>query len=260
MKGFARLPGAEAEAKAIANLLQQTHDVTLLTRAAATPEQIFKQLFGEAWEIVHISAHGVVDYEMSEADGSKLNVTGVVLGGDMVMGSTELSRLPISPSIFFVNCCSLGKIDESEEDKAREESLQGRPELAASVAIELIRLGVRCVIAAGWEVDDDAAQVFATTFYKEMLEGASFGEGTLRARMSTYQARPNSNTSGAFQCFGDPDYRLRIPMARAEVDDADQFVALSEAIAAAEQNSGRRECRAGARSKGPRTPARQNRA
>jgi len=235
MKGFSRLPGAEAEARAVSNLLEQTHDVTLLLKAAATPEQIFKQLFGQAWEVVHISAHGVVDYEMADADGSTRNATGVVLGGGVVMGPAELSRLPISPSIFFVNCCSLGRIDESEEDRAQQESRQGRPELAASVATELVRLGVRCVIVAGWEVDDDAAEVFATTFYQEMLEGLSFGEATLRARKSTYQAKPNSNTWGAFQCYGDPDYHLRVPMARAEAGDADQFVAISEAIAAAEQ-------------------------
>ena len=73
MKGFRALPGAEAEATAVADLLgatRQSHDVTLLVKAAATPNQIFKQLLGQAWEIVHISAHGVVDYEITGADGT----------------------------------------------------------------------------------------------------------------------------------------------------------------------------------------------
>ena len=89
IKGFPRLPGAEAEARALAKLLcetKQTHDVTLLVKAAATPDQIFKQLLGQAWEIVHISAHGVVDYEMTGADGIKRQVTGVVLGGGIRHG------------------------------------------------------------------------------------------------------------------------------------------------------------------------------
>jgi CHAT domain len=61
--GFPRLPGAEAEARAIVKLLEPTHDPKLLVTRAATPEQIFKQLYGQAWEIVHMSAHGVVDHQ-----------------------------------------------------------------------------------------------------------------------------------------------------------------------------------------------------
>jgi hypothetical protein len=239
MQGFPRLPGAEAEARAIADLLgstKQSHDVTLLVTAAATPEQIFKQLLGQAWEIVHISAHGVVDYQIPGPDGIKR--TGVVLGSGIIMGPSELSKLPVSPSIFFVNCCNLGKIDDAVEDKARQESLEGRPELAASVAVQLIQLGVRCVIVAGWEVDDDGARTFGETFYEHMLDGASFGDATLRARRAAYGAKRNSNTWGAFQCYGDPDYRLRIVTAKSGATvDADQFVGVSEAIAAAEQIS-----------------------
>jgi len=241
MKGFGELPGAEAEARAVAELLgatRQSHDVTLLVKAAATPNQIFKQLLGQAWEVVHISAHGVVDYEMTGADGINRRVTGVVLGGGVVMGPSELSKLPVSPAIFFVNCCNLGKIDATAEDKARQESLEGRPELAASVAVQLIQLGVRCVIVAGWEVDDDCAKAFGLRFYSEVLDGSSFGEATLKARKAAYETKPNNNTWGAFQCYGDPDYRLRIVTAKlGSADEADQFVGASEAIAAAEQIS-----------------------
>jgi CHAT domain len=242
VKGFGALPGAEAEATAVAELLgttRQSHDVTLLVKAAATPNQIFKQLLGQAWEIVHISAHGVVDYDMTGADGINRRVTGVVLGGGVVMGPSELSKLPVSPAIFFVNCCNLGKIDATAEDKARQESLEGRPELAASVAVQLIQLGVRCVIVAGWEVDDDCAKAFGLRFYSEMLDDASFGEATLEARRAAYETKPDNNTWGAFQCYGDPDYRLRVVTATpGAADDRDRFVGVSEAIVAAEQISG----------------------
>ncbi|MBY5883997.1 CHAT domain-containing protein [Rhizobium leguminosarum] len=239
LKGFGALPGAVAEATAVDELLGQTrqsHDVTLLVKAAATPNQIFKQLLGYAWEIVHIAAHGVVDYEMAGADGVNRRVTGVVLGEGIVMGPSELSKLPVSPAMFFVNCCSLGKIDAQAEDKADKAGIEGRPDLAASVAVQLIRLGVRCVIVAGWEVDDDCAKTFALSFYSEMLDGASFGEATLRARKDAYETKPDNNTWGAFQCYGDPDYRLSALSARpAATGEADHFVGVSEAIVAAEQ-------------------------
>ncbi len=241
IEGFPRLPGAEAEANAIADLLgdrRQTHDVTKLVKGAATPEQICKQLLGQAWEIVHISAHGVVDYKVTGSDGIKRKLTGIVLGSGIVLGPSALSMLPVSPSIFFVNCCNLGKIDAAAEDKARHEGLEGRPELAASVAVELIRIGVRCVIVAGWEVDDDGAKAFGETFYKQMLDGETFGDATREARAAAYEAKQNSNTWGSYQCYGDPDYRLRVaPVNSPTKENGNQFVAVSEAIEAARQIS-----------------------
>ena len=232
--GFPRLEGAQKEADDDRQALAaDCHDVTPLKTKAATPEQVFKQLLGQAWEIVHISAHGVVDYAMPGGDGGKR--TGIVLSDSVVMGPSDLSRLPVSPSIFFVNCCNLGKIDAADENKARQEALEGRPELAASVAVQLIQNGVRCVIVAGWEVNDDAAAAFGKTFYREMLAGANFGDATLKARQAAYL--PNDNTWGAFQCYGDPDYHLRRVAAKPPTSDggADQFVGVSEAIVAAER-------------------------
>jgi len=181
---------------------QQPYGVTKLVEAAATPEQICKQLFGQAWDIVHISAHGVVDSLLTGSDGTKRRMTGIVLGGGVVLGPPTLSKLPVSPSIVFVNCCNLGKIDEVAEDKARQESLEGRPEFAASVAVELIKLGARCVIVAGWEVDDDAANAFGVTFYAQMLQGATFGDATWRARRAAYDLKRKSNTWGAYNAMG----------------------------------------------------------
>ena len=45
--------------------------MTELVEAAATPEQICKQLFGQSWEIIHISAHGVVDTLLAGPDGAR---------------------------------------------------------------------------------------------------------------------------------------------------------------------------------------------
>ena len=210
-EGFPKLPGAEAEANAIvAKLKAKDRRVTALIGGGASPEQVCKQLFTQAWEIVHVSAHGVVDQELTGPDGRKRRMTGVLLGGGVVLGPSALARLPVSPSIVFVNCCHLGRIDAALEDQAREASQEGGPEFAASIAVELIKLGVRCVIVAGWAVDDDAAAAFGETFYDEMLRGASFGEATLQARRKAYEKRPDSNTWGAYQCYGDPDYRLQI--------------------------------------------------
>ncbi len=57
-----------------------------------------------------------------------------------------------------------------------------RAAFAANIAEALIKVGVRCVIAAGWAVDDEAAATFATTFYARLLENARFIEAVGAAR------------------------------------------------------------------------------
>ena len=69
-------------------------------------------------------------------------------------------------------------------------------------------MGVRAVVAAGWAVDDDAAALFARTFYERMLSGVPFGRAVHQARAEVYRRFPRSNTWGAYQCYGDPDWKL----------------------------------------------------
>ena len=59
------------------------------------------------------------------------------------------------PELVFVNCCHLGRGDADQLLN------YDRAEFASGVAGALIEIGVRCVVAAGWAVDDDAASVFA---------------------------------------------------------------------------------------------------
>src|SRR6185436_21177735 len=75
------------------------------------------------------------------------------------------------------------------------------------VARELIAGGVRCVIAAGWAVADDAAAEFATTFYGELLKGERFIDAVARARTKARSC--GGNTWAAYQCYGDADWRFR---------------------------------------------------
>jgi tetratricopeptide (TPR) repeat protein len=66
---------------------------------------------------------------------------------------------------------------------------------------------VRCVIAAGWAVDDHAANAFATTFYGALLRGQRFIDAVARAREVAVAC--GGNTWAAYQCYGDPDWQFR---------------------------------------------------
>jgi hypothetical protein len=131
--------------------------------------------------------------------------------------------------LVFVNCCYLAARDEGQLLAAADSSARNynRAQFASGVAEELINLGVRCVIAAGWAVEDGPAQIFATTFYSALLRGRRFIDTVSEARA---EARAfGGNTWGAYQCYGDPDWVFRRAGADAQAPSrpvADEFAGL----------------------------------
>ncbi len=97
-------------------------------------------------------------------------------------------------------CSSTAAISPRATPRRRWRGGFDRSAFAAGVADKLIEIGVRCVIAAGWAVDDGPAETFATTFYRELLAGATFVDAVGRARRSglgrrSPAARPGPPTS-----------------------------------------------------------------
>ena len=78
----------------------------------------------------------------------------------------------------------------------------------SNLGVQFINMGVKAVVAAGWAVDDGAANAFAGSFYNHLLDGALFGEAVRAAREEIWARFPGVNTWGAYQCYGDPGFRL----------------------------------------------------
>src|SRR4029450_10720056 len=96
---------------------------------------------------------------------------GVVLSNDTFLGAAEIKAMRVVPELVFVNCCHLGAGSRSSLLRQSPRGVFDRAAFAAGVAQALIEIGVRCVVAAGWAVDDRAASAFATTFYEALLRG-----------------------------------------------------------------------------------------
>ena len=235
-RGFAPLPGARAEAMAVAKLLQgRGFEVTDLATNGdqVTPDVVIRHLLTEAWSMVHVAAHGVVRHRFAAADGTLgPERTGVVLGEGVVLGPSLIEQMPITPDLFFVNCCHLAKTDPDTEAAHR---LERRPELAASVAVKLIEMGCRAVVAAGWAVDDEAAALFARSLYEQLLDGAPYGSAVRGARERTHDAHMGSTTWGAYQCYGEPDWRLDPRSTRTASERTMHYAAPVEALVEVEQ-------------------------
>jgi len=183
------LAGVRDEVNAITDRLKGSNVTPLLDEPFLT---VIKSALSRPWKVVHLAGHGI-----HEQGGS----SGMILADDTVFGPMEFDSMGQVPELVFVNCCHLGKTDEPS-------SLLQRNVFAANVAEQLIRMGVRCVVAAGWAVDDRAASAFAGKFYENLIAGDTFAGAVHAARMAAYAASPGSNTWGAYQCYGDAAWRL----------------------------------------------------
>lgn len=193
------LAGAEVEATAIAGLFANMgYDVSRAIGADNLASDVLAKLYRKPYRIVHVSAHGVFD--QMHADG--LRRSGVVLSGGLLITAAEIAAMESVPELVFLNCCHLGQVDPGA---AAGPTVRDGNKLAASVARELMDIGVRCVVVAGWAVDDKLAQQFGEVFYQSLLQDRRpFGNAVFEARQALWAARPDNVTWGAFQSYGDP--------------------------------------------------------
>jgi tetratricopeptide (TPR) repeat protein len=168
--------------------------------AEPSANDVINATMSRAWRIIHIAGHG----EPPLLTGPAVLPRGVVLSNESYLGPTEIGALRVIPELVFVNCCHLAS---SDEGLLLKEVNYDRAQFASGVAEALIKTGVRCVVAAGWAIDDQAASVFATTFYTTLLAGARFIDAVVAARSAARES--GGNTWAAYQCYGDPDWQFR---------------------------------------------------
>lgn len=150
-------------------------------------------LFDERYFAIHLAGHG-------EVAGPGIAHTGLVLGPKTRLTAAQVGKLKRVPQFVFINCCHLGDM--------RPDAIAPWSKLAASLATAFIEMGSQAVIAAGWRIDDQAASIFAHSFYHAMLSGEYFGDAVRLAREAAYLQFPASNTWGAYQAYGDDRYRF----------------------------------------------------
>jgi CHAT domain-containing protein len=210
---YVPLPGARAEA-------QSVHDA-LIGSGGLAPERvkalidgndastIINALFEHRYRIVHVAGHGEAIKRNDKGEITEHG--GVVLSEGTFLGPHEIHAMRTVPELVFVNCCHLAARDADQTLRGGSQSKKvlDRAEFAMGVADSLISIGVRCVIAAGWTVDDGPAKIFAEAFYREILNRRPFIDAVATAREAAWKADRNSNTWAAYQAYGDPDWVYR---------------------------------------------------
>jgi hypothetical protein len=213
---YPSLEGARKESLAVHEAMTaagalRPEQVRLVLDAPAL--DVVNALFERDWRIVHIAAHG--EPPLIEK-GSLVNPRGVVLGSDLYLSPSEIRSMRTVPELVFVNCCHLAAMDAGRTLVADTARTADRASFAAGVAEELIKIGVRCVVACGWAVDDNAAERFAKRFYRAILANDRFIDAVAHARAAALgeemAGRPVTDdvTWAAYQCYGDPEWRLEV--------------------------------------------------
>ncbi len=191
-----QLPGAKEEGMLVKDTLENVgYPTTSLIGTEA--EGIVKNFFCNDYSIIHLAGHGVFNPKSPKKSG-------MVIGKDIFLTVFEIQQMPVVPELVFVNCCHLGYSNAPEERFYRD-----RYKLAANIGTQLISIGVKAVIAAGWAVNDAAALEFAQVFYNSMFAGENFGDAVKNARNFIFEKHPGNNTWGAYQCYGDPFFKLK---------------------------------------------------
>jgi CHAT domain-containing protein len=182
------LPGAK-EGALVESLLTAYgyENISLINKTAS---EIVLNLFSRDYKVIHLAGHGIYNAKLRQNRNGNYD--------DIFLTTADIEQMSTVPELVFVNCCHLGKVETDGEKYLRD-----RYKLAANIGTQLIEIGVKAVIAAGWAVNDQAAADFAKIFYSRMFEGYSFGDAVTEARSFIYENyRGSNNTWGAYQCYG----------------------------------------------------------
>lgn len=223
--GYGPLPAARDEALAVQDVLTAAglpyeHVLALVDEPDAAT--VVSGLLDRPWRIVHIAGHGE-----SLADGGR----GVVLNHGHFLGRAEIKAMDTVPELVFLNCCHLGAFTNEQVLAGNDPSA-----FAAGIAEELIGLGVRCVVAAGWAVNDAPAQTFSRSFYAALMRpDTPFIDAVSEAREACWRLAPHGKTWAAYQCYGDPNwvFRRNSGDAQAPRAEGDEFAGVASPVALA---------------------------
>lgn len=241
------LPGARREAQAVREALIAM-GLMVTAEIQSDMQSILTALHAHAYQILHLAGHGVHQEPLAAArrcpacrrglpPDEDERESGMIVGPGMVLTPADVDQMRQVPELVFINCCHLGATEPGAESGSAADSGRGSGPrnlnvLAANLAVQFIGMGVRAVIAAGWAVDDAAGEAFAKAFYRHLGSGLPFGAAVRLAREEVWQDFAGVNTWGAYQCYGDPDFRIvRQPGGAGIAAEPPGYVSVLEAVA-----------------------------
>ncbi|MFO0869704.1 MAG: CHAT domain-containing protein [Pirellulales bacterium] len=149
-----------------------------------------EQLFAAAdFDLLHLVSHGAFG-GATAADASALMMEDGPFQAIDLSPSMEAALRAAAPLVFF-NACHSGRIGLSLTR-------------LGSWGARLVQLGCGGFVGALWPVTDEAAPIFANSFYESLIAGKSIAEAVQIARHKTRERFPADPTWLAYCCYADP--------------------------------------------------------
>lgn len=182
---------AEKEVTEIASLSQKAGFIPDVWYRDASIFKFSLALSQENYGIIHFAGHA----EFIEIAEEK---SGLVLSDGIFPISSISANLKGSPFVF-LNACYSGKSDRVEFRSWR----WGVQSLG--IASAFVNSGATGCIGSLWQISNNSASRFATSFYKAVFDGATVSNALRKARLSFAQEDP---AWAAYIMYSDPLYRL----------------------------------------------------
>ncbi|MGH8641852.1 MAG: CHAT domain-containing protein [Burkholderiales bacterium] len=204
------LPGAEAEAKAIAALL----NASPLTGAAATKSAVMGQ--ARSARYVHLATHGILDdvtgegqrsvnphlremtaSQMADREGGGQKTPGMLAlapgGGDSgMLMADEIAQSTIGADLVVMSACDSGRGAINDDG-------------VIGLSRAWMAAGAPSVVVSLWSIPDEPTRDLMVEFYRRLAAGSGKAEALRGAMLATRAQYPSPVNWAAFVLLGEPD-------------------------------------------------------
>ncbi|NJM63312.1 MAG: CHAT domain-containing protein, partial [Oscillatoriales cyanobacterium RU_3_3] len=177
------LPGAEAEALAIAPLL----NTEAIIGARGTKAAIVQKM--PQASIIHLATHGLLDNVRGLASAIALAPSGTDNG---LLTAEEIFDMKLQASLVVLSACNTG------EGKITGDGVIG-------LSRSLISAGVPSVIVSLWAVSDAPTSELMQAFYQNLQKNPNKAQALRQAMLATMKTHSNPRNWAAFTLIGEAD-------------------------------------------------------
>ncbi len=202
---LAPLPGAEAEAIAIAQML----NTEPLLGAQAKESAVLQRLAQAHW--IHLATHGLLSYGVDPARQTgrrpvpgaialAMDIVGTTTDGlgadnirlDGLLTSSEIINLRLNAELVVLSACDTGRGDLTGDG-------------VVGLARAWMGAGVPSVVVSLWAVSDASTAALMQAFYGNLAQGMTKAQALRQAMLTTSQTYPNPSDWSAFTLLGEAE-------------------------------------------------------
>jgi CHAT domain-containing protein len=180
------LPGAEAEAIAIAHLL----DTAPLLGDAATKSTVVQQMPNA--RIIHLATHGILDESQGLNGGVVLAAAGTGEFNEGLLTAAEIAQMDLHAELVVLSACNTG---------------QGRitGDGVIGLSRSLVLAGVPSVVVSLWAVPDAPTGELMVEFYRQLEQTDNKAQALRQAMLNIREEYPDPIAWAAFTLIGEAE-------------------------------------------------------